>query len=211
METKFKEFVVESKALDDGSYEAIITTSAKDRQGEIVVSTGMDVGNYMKNPIVLFAHDYAQPPVAKAVSLTTSPEGITARFVFPEKGVSVRADEIHALWDAHFLNAVSIGFIPQEWADGADNPTITKAELLEFSIVPVPANQEALRLALEQAQVAIKEGRVLSKTHYDLVQTCVDSLTALLAASDKSSSGDEQPDEALAYLEALHKQLTNQT
>jgi len=33
----------------------------------------------------------------------------------------------------------------------------------------------------------------------------------LLAASDKSSSGDEQPDEALAYLEALHKQLTNQT
>ena len=210
METKFKEFVVESKTLDDGSYEAIITTSAKDRQGEVVISTGLDVGNYMRNPIVLFAHDYSAPPVAKALSITTSTEGVTARFVFPEKGVSTRADEIHALWDAHFLNAVSIGFIPQEWADGADNPTITKAELLEFSIVPVPANQEALRLALEQAQVAIKEGRVLSKTHYDLVKTCVDSLTALLEASDKSPSGDGQ-DEGKAWLEELHKQLTNQT
>jgi HK97 family phage prohead protease len=207
METKFKEFVVESKALDDGSYEAVITTSAKDRQGEIVVSTGMDVGNYMKNPIVLFAHDYASPPVARAISLTTSEAGITARFVFPEKGVSVRADEIHALWDAHFLNAVSIGFLPQEWAQDATDPTITKAELLEFSIVPVPANQEALRLALEQAQVALKEGRVLSKSNRSLVQSCVDSLTALLEASDKSPSGDGQ-DEGKAWLEELHKQLT---
>ena len=201
---KYKEFTVESKALDDGSYEAVITTSAKDRQGEIVVSTGIDVGNYMKNPVVLFAHDYASPPVAKALSLTTTAEGITARFIFPEKGISQRADEIHAFWDAHFLNAVSIGFIPQEWAQDATDPTITKAELLEFSIVPVPANQEALRLMLEQAQVELKEGRVLSKANRDLVQSCVDALTALLAASDKSSSGDEQ-DEGKAVLEALHQ------
>ena len=207
METKFKEFIVESKTLDDGSYEAVITTSAKDRQGEIIVSTGMDVGNYMKNPVVLFAHDYDLPPVARALSLTTSPEGITARFQFPERGISIRADEIHSLWDAHFLNAVSIGFIPKTWAQDATAPTCTESELLEFSIVPVPANQEALRLMLERAQVELKEGRVLSKAHYDLVQTCVDSLTALLAASDKSSSGDEQPDEALAYLEALHKSI----
>lgn len=210
METKFKEFVVESKALDDGSYEAVITTSAKDRQGEIVVSTGMDVGNYMRNPVVLFAHDYASPPVARAISLTTSPEGITARFVFPEKGVSARADEIHALWDAHFLNAVSIGFLPQEYAQDAADPTITKAELLEFSLVPVPANQEALRLALEQANVALKEGRVLSTKNRDLVKQCVDSLNALLDASDTSASRDAQP-EPDDWLTALHKQLTNQT
>ena len=205
MEIKYKEFAVESKALDDGSYEAVITTTTKDRQGEIVISTGMDVSNYMKNPVVLFGHDYSAPPVARAVSLTTSERGITAQFVFPERGVSVRADEIHALWDAHFLSAISVGFIPLEWATNASDPTITKSELLEFSIVPVPANQEALRMAIEQAQVSLKEGRVLSSKNYDLVKQCIDSLNALLVASEpKSPSGDEQ-DAGKAVLEALHK------
>lgn len=205
METRYKQFIVESKILDNGSYEAVITTTAKDRQGEIVVSTGVDVSSYMRNPVVLFAHDYAQPPVARTLSLTTSEEGITAQFMFPERGISQRADEIHDLWDAHFLNAVSIGFIPLEWGKD-ETPTITKSELLEFSIVPIPANQEALRLALQEVDAAVKEGRVLSKVHRELVQSCVDSLTALLEASDRSSPRDEQDEKA--WLEALHKQLT---
>lgn len=209
MDTKWKTCVVDSKTLDDGSYEAIITTATKDRQGEVVLSTGMDTTQYMSNPVVLFGHDYSSPPVARALSLTTALEGITARFVFPERGVSPKADEIHSLWDAHFLSAVSIGFIPLEWAKDTADPTITKAELLEFSIVPVPANPEALRLMMEQANVDVKEGRVLSTKNYELVRQCVDSLTALLDASEpKSSSGDEQDDEAKAWLEALRKTFT---
>ena len=116
MEMKFKEYVVESKVLDDGSYEAVITTPAKDRQEEIVVSTGADIGAYMKNPVVLYGHDYAGLPVAKTLSLTTTEAGISARFIFPKAGVSTRADEVHNLWDQHFLNAISIGFIPKPMA-----------------------------------------------------------------------------------------------
>lgn len=189
---------------DDGIYEATITTSNMDRQGEVVVATGMKADNFMRNPVVLFAHEYDKPPVAKALELSVTADAVKARFQFPPAGKSARADEIHALWDGGFLNAISIGFIPSKWAENSATPTITEWELLEFSIVPIPANQEALRLMLEQAKAEMKEGRVLSSKNYELVQECVSSLTALLEASDgKMESGDPAPEEATDMEKAL--------
>ena len=207
-ERKYITGVVTKSTLnaDDGIYEATITTSAMDRQGEVVIATGMKADNFMKNPVVLFGHEYDKPPVAKALELSVTADAVKAQFQFPPAGKSARAEEIHALWDGGFLNAISIGFIPLKWAENSATPTITEWELLEFSIVPVPANQEALRLMLEQAKAEIKEGRVLSSKNYALVQECVSSLTALLEASDgKMESGDPAPEgtdmeKALTYL-----------
>jgi len=209
MEQKYLTGVVAKSVIDaeEGIYEAVITTSAMDRQGEIVIATGMRADDYMKNPIVLFAHDYEEPPVAKTLELSVREDAVVARFQFPEEGTSARADEIHRLWDGGFLNAVSIGFIPLRWAEKAATPTVAEWELLEFSIVPVPANQEALRLMLEEAQAERKEGRALSAKNHALVRECVDSLTELLNASDgKMESGDSEPEgeseleKALTYL-----------
>jgi len=137
-------------------------------------------------------------------------------------------------WERGFLGTVSIGFMPGEY----DGNTIKTSELLEFSIVPVPANPQALRLngftdeevkalvpddALAkfavtpedlivdlEAMVSTKEGRVLSQKNYELVSQCIDSLTVLRDAADKTTSGDVEP-RAESWLEALHKQLMNQT
>jgi hypothetical protein len=108
-----------------------------------------------------------------------------------------------------------------------DGSTITKSELLEFSIVPVPANPQALRLngftdeevkaltpevtaetliADLESMVSTKEGRVLSTKNRDLVKSCVDSLQALLDASDTSAAGAAQP-EPDDWLTALHKSI----
>jgi hypothetical protein len=47
------------------------------------------------------------------------------------------------------LNAVSVGFIPLEWTETKDGYDITKWELLEFSAVAVPANQDAIAEAVK--------------------------------------------------------------
>jgi len=158
MEMKHKIYSVETKTVDDeaGIYEALISTEAVDRDGDIVVADGADIKNYMKNPVVLWAHDYRSLPVAKALKIEVMERiGIKATFQFPEPGTSEQADAVRKLWAGGFLNATSIGFIPKEWEnregdEDADDylypMKINKWELLEFSIVPVPANQEALRL-----------------------------------------------------------------
>src|SRR5262249_54431553 len=59
----------------------------------------------------------------------------------------------HALYSGGFLKAVSVGFIPVKWEDGtAQTPyrrKYTEQELLEVSAVAIPANPNALTLALK--------------------------------------------------------------
>lgn len=153
-----KVFNSRSKAVnaEAGIFEAMISTETIDRQGDIVRATGAVLDNYMKNPVVLWDHNYHERPVAKALNVEILPgRGLKSTFQFPARGISRRIDEIRDLWQEGFLNAVSIGFIPL--ASRPINPNdkwgsqeYTRWELLEYSICPVPANQEALRLAIKR-------------------------------------------------------------
>ena len=172
------------KDLGADTYEAVITTADVDRQGEVVLPIGMQADKYMTNPVVLWAHDYTAPPVARAISLRVTPNGVTSQFVFPPRGQSAKADEIHDLWAGGFINTVSIGFIALAWDESASVPTISSWELLEYSLVPVPANAMALRRGLELMTVEEKEGRVLSARNLELVVAAIEALTALRDAAD---------------------------
>jgi hypothetical protein len=57
---------------------------------------------------------------------------------------TAKAQEIRQLYDAGIIKATSVGFIEKE----REGNLITKAELLEFSFVSVPANPYALALAM---------------------------------------------------------------
>lgn len=152
--------------IDDVTFEAVITTASVDRDGQIVDPAGIDTANYMKNPVVMYAHDYSQLPVAKTLELKPDGDALIAKFQFPPDGTYEFADTVRRMWAGGFLNATSIGFIPRKMTDEDGKPvepeqacwrqantTIAESELLEFSIVPVPANQDALRRALDAAEV----------------------------------------------------------
>ena len=154
-----KTFIIEAKAIDAdaGIYEAMISTEDVDRDGDVIRADGGDIENYLRNPVVLFGHNYyeARAVVGKALEIErVSDAGVRARWQFAGPEVSEEADLVHRLWAGGFLNATSIGFIPREWKEREDENgeklrrgyEYTAWELLEFSIVPVPANQNALRL-----------------------------------------------------------------
>lgn len=145
-QTIHKIFNAKVKDLGEGKLEAIISTDDIDRHGEIVDINGIDIKNYEKNPVVMWAHDYSLPPIGKTLSLTK--EKIGKKMVLKTvmefaTGVSDLAREVYNLYKGGFMNAFSIGFIP---LDEEEN-TYTKSELLEYSAVPIPANPNALLLA----------------------------------------------------------------
>ena len=203
MSAIYKTFTVESKVIDfdTGVYEVMVSTEGVDRDGDIILALGVDIDSYLKNPVVLYAHDYWDMPVAKTLAIEKQPgAGLKARFQFPEWGASEKADTVHKLWGGGFLNAASIGFIPKKWENRKDDKgedlarglVYHEVEMLEFSIVPVPANQAALRLAakaMEPKSVA-KRGRVLSATNEKRIREAVTSLQEVLA-----SLGEEEPEQ----------------
>jgi HK97 family phage prohead protease len=154
------------------TYSAVVKNDGGDRRLTFTISTGtldrdkdrIDPGGwattaYADNPIVLWAHKYDQPPVAKTVALHKGLTGLVATAEFAETAF---ASDVFDLYRGGFLRAVSVGFIPLEREPnefgGFD---IKAAELLEFSCVAVPSNPEAL------VQLAAK-GLALERPPHDV-------------------------------------------
>lgn len=137
----------------DGKYKVLASTSAIDRQGDSIDQAGWDLVNFLQNPVILWAHDYSELPVGKATAINVTDSGLECEFEFAPAEGNPKAVQVATLFDQGYLNAVSVGFIPKE----RNGNIITSAELLEISIVPVPANQEALRLAIESKSLDISE------------------------------------------------------
>lgn len=161
-----KTFPARTKTIDQekGIFEVWISTEGTDRVGDIVRATGARLENYRKNPVVMYGHDYSIPPIAKALTVDVIPGvGIKSRFKFPTPGIHPLADTIRGLWTEGFINAASIGFepikaVPLDHSRAYGPQDYTEWELLEYSLVAIPANQSALRLAYQKTMAKVKNG-----------------------------------------------------
>lgn len=120
-------------------------TVVKDRTGDVIVPTAWSKGvsNYRKNPILLWQHNPNQP-IGRITKLEITKDGL-----FVEATISSVAEAkygIQTLIEDGTLKAFSVGFrVKDHKYDAAlDASTITDLELLEISIVSIPANQDSL-------------------------------------------------------------------
>lgn len=146
METKYKNFTATVAPIGERKMSFTISTAAVDRDGDTIDPKGWDLGSYSKNPVVLWAHDYSKPPVGKAINIKSTEHGLQADVEFLPQGMDPFADMIHDMCKGGFLNATSVGFRGkgEKSKDREYGYDFKTQELLEFSIVPVPANPEAL-------------------------------------------------------------------
>ncbi len=144
---EFKDAIEKTKAAtDSGTFEVIISTADEDRQGEVIDQNGWDFTNYKNNPVVLWGHNYYELPIGVTDEIFTNDKGQTiAKGRFAPEEANPFAQQVRRLYDAKIVKTTSVGFIAREM----EGNVITKAELLEFSFVPVPANPMALSLAKE--------------------------------------------------------------
>jgi HK97 family phage major capsid protein/HK97 family phage prohead protease len=130
--------------------EFVLSDETVDRMGEIVSSDGWDIASFQKNPIALFSHD-PRFPIGKWHDLRVEGKALRGRLQLAPEGTSERIDEIRRLIDADILKAVSVGFRPtqSEPLDPENRGLFApqryiKQELVECSLVSVPANPNAL-------------------------------------------------------------------
>lgn len=145
-----------------------------DRMGDSIKADGWDYRDFLKNPVALWAHDSSQPPIGRASNLAVeSSRRLMGDIEFARANEYPFAETIYQLVKNGYVKAVSVGFIPLEWkwVDSKDRPfgmDFTKQELLEISVVPVPANANALvdarakgidtRLVAEWAERILESG-----------------------------------------------------
>jgi HK97 family phage prohead protease/HK97 family phage major capsid protein len=131
--------------------EFILSDESIDRMGDTISADGWDIESFNKNPIALFNH-MPSFPIGKWSNLRVENKGLRGKLTLAPKGTSDRIDEIRKLIDAGILRAVSVGFRDLE-SEPLDkkNPyaglRFIRQELIETSLVSVPANPNALAVA----------------------------------------------------------------
>jgi len=151
-----KEFVSTVTALSDRVLRFVISTPNVDRENDTVAVDGWDLVPYRRNPVVLWAHEQCHLPIGKALDVDIEDGMLKANVQFVDADVphvGDKAEAILRLCKDGFLSATSVGFRPLEYdiATSRDDGeswyppmNFLRQELLEFSIVTVPANAEAL-------------------------------------------------------------------
>jgi hypothetical protein len=125
-----------------------ITTINPDREGDRVVPEGGDFSNFMKSPVLMWAHGgaygYASVPIGSVTALEVVPgQGVKAEWKWL-KGDDF-ADRIKNAWQQGVIRASSIGFKPTISMKNGTGSDIEKWELLELSLCAIPMNPEAVR------------------------------------------------------------------
>lgn len=145
----FKTYLTEIKAVEgaEQQYRFTISTQRTDRDRDEIKADGWELSNYLKNPVVLWAHDYRTPPIAVARSIEVTADGLVSIADFSDTSkITELARTVDALIRVGALRATSVGFNPIKWNFDEERRGVdfVKQELLEYSIVPVPANAECL-------------------------------------------------------------------
>ena len=138
----------------------ILSTGEVDRYGDRIDPAGWRLANYRKNPVVLFAHDSSALPIGRCSFVGLVDGRLVGDIEFMSGEMNPLADAIFEMVRGRFLNACSIGFAPLEFTRSTDPKRpggidFSSVELLEISIVPIPALPSAL-VAARAAGIATR-------------------------------------------------------
>jgi HK97 family phage prohead protease len=134
----------------------ILSDESINSYGYRVLTNGIDISQFAKNPIMLYNHrTHSSMPIGKWENIRKEGGKLIATAIFDENE-DVLAKQVKSKVEQGILNAVSIGFdVVETSADlalmkpGQTRPTVTKSKIFEASIVPFPSNGNALKLRFE--------------------------------------------------------------
>lgn len=144
-----------------------ITNSSVNSYGTRVLTAGLDISQYERNPVLLYMHERGTV-IGYIKDLRLEGDELTGEPVFDE--ASELSQRCKKQWDFGSLRMVSIGIdiietseSPEHILQGQSRPTITKSKLDEVSVVDIGANDDAIVLK--------KDGRRLISDNINEVLT----------------------------------------
>lgn len=143
--------------------DVIISTSGLNCYGGRILTGGIDLEQYRRNPVLLWMHRRSfegdSMPIGRIENLRVEGDRLIGTPVFDLDDDFAR--RVAGKWEAGFLRMASAGVeiletseAPEHLIQGQTHPTITRCRLEEVSIVDIGGNDEALQLAMPALTLA---------------------------------------------------------
>lgn len=147
MEKRFIQGLLEK--AEDNVFTFVASDESPDRHGDVLPIDNWDLKNYKRAPRLLADHDHrVEKIVGKAEKIRVEGTGKKRKLVFNAvfHELTELSRAVAQMVRDGFLNTVSVGFIPHgEDVDGKYDP-FARMELVEISLVTVPANPNAQQI-----------------------------------------------------------------
>ncbi len=149
----------------------VLTDESVNGYGYRVLTSGIGREQFLKNPVMLYSHEYGLLPIGTWEEVREKDGQLLATAKFDEGDPF--AQEVERKVDEGILRCCSIGFdvLGIDESDdlklpGQTGPTVTRAELLECSICAIGANRNAMRLSVGTGEppVPLKVGGRMTLT-----------------------------------------------
>ncbi len=139
-----------------------LTNDSLNSYGTRVLTDGLDIEQYNRNPVLLWMHQRGQV-IGTLTDIQKEHGEITAQLNFDE--ASELSQRCKKQWEFGSLRMVSVGIDILAWSDdpnlaveGQTMATITKSKLTEVSVVDIGANDDAIRLNYQGQQLNLSAG-----------------------------------------------------
>ena len=173
-----------------GRYRAVIAVNDDVGDGRPINLRGMSLDAYRRNPIVLLNHDRFDRslPIARTTNIEWTNRGLEAEFEFLPGDDN--ANRVKNAWDRGFLRAASVSARPTD--------LIGQHELIEWSIVAVPADADSVRSIHRSAinEILLPPPEDVKMDEKEIQATVEAAVKRSLEALDKGGALDK-PNEAL--------------
>lgn len=140
-----------------------ISNESLNSYGTRVLTSGMNVEQYNRNPVLLYMHERGQV-IGYVKDLKVEGEEVTGELMFDE--ATELSQRCKKQWEFGSLKMVSVGIDilelsedPKHLVQGQTSPTISKSKLFEVSLVDIGANDDALVLQKDGLRIGLaKDG-----------------------------------------------------
>lgn len=139
------------RQTDADPLEFVLSDESVDRMGDVIRADGWDLKSFNANPIALFGHSHDQI-LGTWENVRVEGKRLLGKLKLAKPGTSDLIDTVRSLIEQRVIKAVSVGFqsVEAEPRKGGGFEFI-KSTLHEVSVVAVPANPNALAVAMVKA------------------------------------------------------------
>lgn len=198
----------------------VASTDAVDRYDEIVEQI-WQLDNYRKNPVALFGHNSKDLPIGQCTKIDVTGGQLVCTIRIGTEKSNPQAERVWQCLKEGSLRAVSVGFYPHEyrWEKREDREVfvMSQNELLEISVVPIPANPEALAKMKARAMSRVAKTETAAERSEEIKMNELEMAEQAIASKDNElaavkAMGDlvkKELDEAKAKLASSDKQFSD--
>ena len=142
------------------------STKSADAYETVILPDSFNFRRFEKNPVVFFAHEYRGLPIGRNLWRKSDDTGLLTKTQFTPNQIG---DDLMMLYSEDFLRGWSIGFDPMNWVNegakefdqlvkqwklsGVFDIIFTEVLLYEYSVAPLPANEDSLTAALADGKI----------------------------------------------------------